>query len=288
MSQLGIQYASDLHLEFYESDCADFYTFVKPVKPILVLAGDIGRPQDEITRKFIAWCSAHWKHVIWIFGNHEYYAEKAQNRWKFCPNLPTMAETEAAARGQFSNVHVLQAETLELEGVLFFGATMWTVVPPALHARIGNRINDYNCILEDRDTSGNPIAFRNSTRTKLYRQHRKALEDTIKMAKITKKPLIVVTHHLPTVVLTPPKFAGSPLNPYYSSDMWGLLKGGGITAWICGHSHGRSILEMPTLCVLNARGYPGEQGTDNPYTTTAVLTIRAPRPLAETEDVEFI
>jgi predicted phosphodiesterase len=275
-----IQYASDLHLEFFPETKAAFEDMLKPVAPILVLAGDIGYPGAQRTRDFMAWCSERWRHVIWVFGNHEYYALRSQKNWKHMPaeKLPKMEEREALTRVWLSalpNVHFLQAETIELEGILFFGATLWTAVTDELHAAEGDRITDFRCIVAERDASGGAVAITNPFRNAIHKRHLAALEAAVKATEAG-KPIIVVTHHLPTQALAPAIYAGLSLNPYYSNELWDLLRSKQIAAWICGHSHGRSILEKPTLCVLNARGYPGQQGPQNPYVTTAVLSLPVP------------
>ena len=271
---MKIQYASDLHLEFFPR--IEFETLLKPVAPILVLAGDIGPAGAQNTRDFLCWCAERWRHVIWVFGNHEYYIMYAQKRWKFLTpeKLLTMQEREEKALvwlAALPNVHFLQGTSIELEGIRFFGATLWTRVSEELHAEHGSSMADFKAIVAERDLSGAPVALTNAFRNQLHEEHLAALRDS--MAAESSLPLVVITHHLPTGAVAPPIYHGEPTNPYYSNELWPELKSGRIAAWICGHSHGRTILEKPTLCVLNARGYPKQQGPENPYVSTAVVTI---------------
>jgi hypothetical protein len=190
-----------------------------------------------------------------------------------------MEERESLTRKWLSavpNVHFLQGETIELEGVVFFGATLWTHVSDELHAAEGAKIADFQCIVAERTAEGEAVPLTNPFRNAVHARHLEALEAAVSSASATKKPLVVVTHHLPTQALAPTIYAGLALNPYYSNELGDLLRSGNINAWICGHSHGRSILEKPTLCVLNARGYPGQQGPHNPYVTTLVINLQVP------------
>lgn len=282
MTYPPIQYASDLHLEFFPA--VEFETLLKPVAPILVLAGDIGPAAGgagaQRTRDFLAWCSERWRHVIWVFGNHEYYIMYAQKKWSSLPadRLLTMEERETAVRGWLAalpNVHFLQGETVALEGVRFFGATLWSHVSAEVHAEHGHKIADFRGIIAERNTlTGEPMALTHAFRQALHERHLVALREAI--AAPGDGPLVIVTHHLPTGVIAPAIYHGEPTNPYYSNELWPELKSGRIAAWICGHSHGRTIMEKPTLCVLNARGYPKQITPENLYTTTAVVTLREP------------
>ena len=284
----SIQYASDLHLEFFPR--VEFETLLKPVAPILVLAGDIGPVGGggagaQRTRDFIAWCSERWRHVIWVFGNHEYYIMYAQKRWKFlsADKLLTMEEREAAARiwlATLPNVHFLQAESVVLEGIRFFGATLWSHVTEETHAAYGQEMADFKAIIAERQVDGNPVALTYAFRQALHARHLAALRAA--MTAGGSEPLVVVTHHLPTGAAAPAIYHGEPTNPYYSNELWPELRSGSIAAWICGHSHGRTILEKPCLCVLNARGYPKQITPENLYSTTAVISLHdAPPAIGE-------
>jgi hypothetical protein len=71
-----IQLASDLHLELYTSVRTPVELFQTLLKPnpavdVLILAGDIGYPEQRITKEFFHWVCSNWKQVLWILGNHE-------------------------------------------------------------------------------------------------------------------------------------------------------------------------------------------------------------------------
>ena len=70
---MQIQIASDLHIE-YINQPIDVDDFIKPVAPILVLAGDIGSLYlyDQL-HKFLSDLSNKFKHILYIPGNHEFY-----------------------------------------------------------------------------------------------------------------------------------------------------------------------------------------------------------------------
>ena len=77
---------------------------------VVILAGDISRPE-----RAAPWALAFDKPVIYVIGNHEFYGS----------SLP---EVKAAFHRLFdgTHVHLLDDSAVELGGVRFLGATLWT------------------------------------------------------------------------------------------------------------------------------------------------------------------
>lgn len=137
-SDMKIISYSDLHLEFPHK-----WSLPPDIESdILVLAGDI------ITFKNFTPLAAllqGWeKPVLFVAGNHEYYTR-----------MP-MQENEEQLRdwlsAEFPNVHFLRNEGITIDGINFFGGTMWT------NFKSGNRksmryattaLNDFRYIWSD-------------------------------------------------------------------------------------------------------------------------------------------
>ena len=273
---MKVQYASDLHLEFYKD--TPFETMIQPAAPILILAGDIGYPGDLITNNFIAWCSANWQWVIWVYGNHEYFNLIGKKGWSSVPSrVATMAEREEAGQklvASFPNVYLLQNKRAVLGPHLdyeFYGCTLWSKISEEVHQRNEKQMADFKCIAASRDADGLPVRMTLADRNRLWREQLEGLVAAVRRAEQTGAKLVVVTHHLPTHAMIPSRYEGSETNEYYANSLEQLMKSPAVAAWICGHSHGKRIIERPALCCLNARGYPGEQVPTNPYTTVAVI-----------------
>ena len=81
---------------------------------ILVLAGDIDNAK-HLPAVLEAW-SPEVRDVIFVFGNHDYYGSS----W-----LKAVANTKKAT-SHLKNVHILDQETVVIDGVAFVGATLWT------------------------------------------------------------------------------------------------------------------------------------------------------------------
>ncbi len=97
---------SDIHIEF------------EPFEPptteadVVVLAGDI-----HVGTKGLEWAKDNFKdeHVIYVLGNHEYYGQAL-------PKLTNKLKELSLG----TNIHILENDKLEINGVVFLGCTLWT------------------------------------------------------------------------------------------------------------------------------------------------------------------
>lgn len=244
--------ASDLHLEFegdykYPRSYKDWYhTYILPTMPneneqILILAGDILMSKrlnkfapffDDISKRF--------KHIVVIAGNHEHYSSDIEKSYE---NLKEFYNS-------YKNVSFLQDETIVLDNIAIFGATLWTNFrnsDPFFMGYAQTSMNDFRHIsykgniLKPEDT----VIFHQNTRDKIteffqnYKNHKK----------------IVVTHHGVTALGANTNFVGSNLNPaFYSSDMDEFIQDADV--WVTGHDHCYCDLKLGnTRLVRNTRGY---------------------------------
>ena len=70
---MKIQLCSDIHLEYGDLSSSDFPRIIEPCAPILILAGDIGNPFEDIYKDFVRYCASLFETVLLLCGNHEYY-----------------------------------------------------------------------------------------------------------------------------------------------------------------------------------------------------------------------
>lgn len=265
---LRIQYASDLHLELV--DKTPFQAFLKPIAPVLALAGDVGRPDRRSYRDFLHYCSRNWDAVFVVAGNHEFYNSKAKHEWKYVP--PTSIETvEQRLAGcqtiidEFPNIHFLDRTRHMYGGIAFLGATLWTNTRSIEGYSI--RMNDYNMICAGRDGEGTPQPLTVADTQAWHERDRAWLAAEIAACEEAGQPAVVITHHLPTFGLVAAKYARyGALNGFFASACDDLIREP-VRAWIAGHSH-TSVTIHPLArgggsitCTLNPRGYPGELGT---------------------------
>ncbi len=254
---LRVQYASDLHLEL---GGGPFQTILKPVAPVLALAGDIGRPDLPEYRNFMAYCSSNWERVFVIAGNHEFYNKSTAKKWSYSPPHTVDMRHDMCAKvaAAFPNITFMNRDRVEYKGVSFLGCTLWTDLSDPFHAELaGRHMNDYHVITEDGKAPITP-----ATTTAWHRTDRAWLAYEISSSADMGLPTVVITHHLPSTRMNSERWADHPLNPAFSSNCDDLMRPP-VRVWIAGHTHtGMTYRNAANVmgCV-NPRGYPGEQGT---------------------------
>jgi predicted phosphodiesterase len=243
-----IRLLSDLHLEgnrfYYEYAGED----------LVVLAGDIhtqGRHDwllDQIP--------ANVK-ILFVPGNHEYYGAVFE----------TVNEYFYELQAQYSNFYYLDNEGIHIDGIEFFGGTMFTdlnlygdVAKASEYACRG--IADFSWIDCRKDTEPDFENFTSQERRWTPADHinqhsifRKNIQQWIQDTKDKKR--VVISHFVPHPDASDPKFAGSVLNPYFISNMEPVLAD--VDVWLFGHTH-HSCDKIINGChlVCNPHGYGSE------------------------------
>jgi predicted MPP superfamily phosphohydrolase len=265
---MKLQIASDLHLELLHNPT--FSGLIQHTDAdVLILAGDIGYPEDQITRDFIHWCCKFWPAVLWILGNHEYYSLKQ-------PHI-TMTEKEVLAENYMlanENLSVLLntcCTLKEFPNFKFLGTTMWTELSDEDRYEVSSALNDFRTIYTSPKRNLSAEMWNH-----LHRSSRDFLQTELASAQKDGQQAIVLTHHLPTYRMILPQYKDSPYNAGFASPMDDLLQHPALALWVCGHSHGQMTLSADPLnekspsIVLNARGYPNE---DSQFTYSSKRTV---------------
>ena len=226
---------SDLHLEFRHFEPAQVDA------DIIVLAGDIHTGANGI--KWILQTYPD-RPVMYGLGNHEFYGQKLQ---KLISTLKEIA--------QGTNVHFLENDRFEFEGLVFLGATLWT---------------DFQLL-------GNPVVsgavaqagMNDSRRIRLMPNYRRFLPKDARavhaqtlnwlaqeLDQAHGEKVIVVTHHAPSPRSIPSKWDGDPLNAAFASNLDGYIENCGAAFWVHGHIHHHSdYLVGGTRIIANPRAY---------------------------------
>jgi len=290
---MKIAITSDVHLEFGDLDLHNDEN-----ADVLILGGDILVAEDvknfsyvdeqimaatpsmlargERYYNFLKRCSERFPQVILIMGNHEHYHGD-------------YAETANVIRtvvGEMSNVHFLDKEWRIINGVLFFGGTLWTDMnneDPETLRQIAYMMNDYRGVQNSNRTVSyrvpdltkdevdafsfkeRPATFSPQDSVVDHKEFLKQLDEVL--ALHPDLPTVVVGHHAPSKASTHPRYKSEILmNGAYSTNLDNfILDRRGIKLWTHGHTHEDfDYMIGTTRIVCNPRGYDGyEEKADN-------------------------
>lgn len=236
---MKIQIISDLHREFGSTElCFDH-------SDIVVLAGDV-----NLGTKGIEWIknAIPDKPVIYVLGNHEYYKGSYPK---------TLHKIRDASLN--SNVHVLENSFVDIDGIRFHGATLWTDFsifgnPVQYGMLCQSKMNDYKMIRRDPSYS----KMRTLDTFKIHQFSKEWLKESLESSKGLKN--IVVTHHAPSIQSVPEHYKEDPVTSAYASDLECLLTEYKPLYWIHGHIHTPCRYKIgETEIICNPHGYIDEK-----------------------------
>lgn len=239
---MKIGFVSDIHLEFNDWKFDPSWEF-----DVFVIAGDLHTKLNGL----------HWikenvtdRPVIYVLGNHEYYTGES---------IDFLADKmkRRIDEWQIQNVHLLENEYVDLDGVRFIGATLWT---------------DYNLLSNHhlsmmiaRDYMND---FQIDCRKNIRKGYGKRVEpsDFLRKHSFSKKFIfenitentVVITHHAPSGKSVR-EF--DSLSPAYASELgyWISNSDPAPKIWIHGHTHYNvDYMINKTRVLTNQRGYEDE------------------------------
>lgn len=235
---------SDLHLAHSDLDFAlDF----SPEADIAIVSGDVLAPITKSMRWLQQHVAIRGLPVIFVAGNHEHYGHE----------LTESLADGLAARSKHHDVHLLENESIIIDGVRFLGTTLWTDYDlygrPDESMRTARLLmNDHRLIELERD--GEWPKFLPQDALSIHQTSRAWLEQ--QLAKPHDGKTVVVTHHAPHPRSIHPKYAGDNLTPAFVSDLSAVIESYQPDLWVHGHVHdGHDYQVGKTRIVCNPRGY---------------------------------
>jgi len=231
-----IQYVSDIHLEFLTKLPA-----INVKAEVLCLAGDIGYPYSGIYKDFLVKMNMTFKKVFIITGNHEYYM-LGKNA---CHTMDEINNKISSLIEEYNlqNITFLNNSYEEYNGYIFAGTTLWSKIP-------SQNINDIH--------SMNDFKQINNMSYDTYNMLHKLSNNFIQKLLKETKPVIMMTHHLPSFKLIHEQYKDNGLNFFYASECDKYFVEP-IKAWIYGHTHTPSLNIINNIqFACNPKGYPSE------------------------------
>lgn len=242
---MKVAYCSDLHLEFRELQVdivdADVLVLAGDIMLIKYLIDDVKYNERSYLIDFIDKVTQNYKDVLWIMGNHEYYSGALED-------INILREALAS----YSNLHILENESIIIDNVKFVGGTMWTDLnnyDPITAFQAHRLLNDFNQISDDGGR------FTSDTWLTLHSNFMKFITNEVT------DNCVVITHHSPTFATIHENHQGSKIiNGLYASRLESFIIDNNIKLWIHGHLHDAHD-EMIGDCLVtsNTRGYPREE-----------------------------
>ena len=209
---------------------------------VTICAGDNGAfaKPDNLARYFdqIRECCDD---IIYVLGNHEFYHGNYDDTL-------TAADKFAKEHGIHLLDEALGTADLELDGVKFWGSTLWTDLKEADHFvvdKVGHGMNDYYVISKTVD--GKEGAFTAHDTMEINRRTRE---------KINYNADIIITHHCPIVV----EHKRFPINDitygFCNTGMESQLEACKAKYWVYGHTHDSRRVDINgTTVISNQQGY---------------------------------
>jgi len=265
-------YLSDLHLE------AQSFGMALPRGDVLIIAGDLCHArcldparadcysieQRDRTMRVIDEAIGKFPHVLLIAGNHEHYDG-------------VFEETPELLRRHLPGVTVLDDEAVEIEGIRFYGSTLWTDLSKQAEAEftaIRKGMGEYFFVKTCSGGHEQPLAKLGPADT--HRAHEvawKCLREAVTAEP--QRPTVVITHHAPSRLGLNPRFSGSVLDAAYSSDLDNLIAAfENVPVWVHGHSHIAKTYRIgDTVVRSNALGFAANGGAAPGFSVKAHFEI---------------
>lgn len=194
---------SDLHLEFLNKNERQIF-FLPLAKKCenIILAGDFSCFQ--YLQKDIKLLTNHFKNVLFVPGNHEYYNSSFQETDDLLNNLTV----------NIPNFHLLNNNMISINGINFIGSTLWfpELIDNILHEK---RLSDFKTIKD--------------FKKEIYNKNAESVEF---LKNTISEGDVVIIHHLPSYRSVSNKYKTSDLNRFFVCNMEKLIEEKNPKIWI--------------------------------------------------------
>ncbi|GFO55874.1 hypothetical protein GMSM_28810 [Geomonas sp. Red276] len=190
------------------------------------------RPLSFFAKQFLA--------VVYVAGNHFFYNNDFFSR---VSELKSMVP---------DNVHFLEDQFVEIGGVVFVGATLWTDFggkDPLKMKNAKENMNDFEIV---KKPTGDRLSPEDTVDA--FFQSKAYIFDVLKQA--SGKKSVVLTHHGISPLSISAEFKGDGLNSAFVTDLSSEIRDHGPELWVHGHTHDSfDYIIGKTRVIVNPRGY---------------------------------
>jgi predicted phosphodiesterase len=252
---LLIRIFSDIHWEFDKKGFWNPEPLETDKDTVLILAGDLyyGTRSLDIIETF----NERFKKVIILLGNHDYWGNNVDTLDAFYKNEIKIAKLD--------NVVLLEKDTVEIDGYLFIGATLWTDMDEGNRDCVslaGKCMMDFSKTVQIGGGMDLDNMFGNQfTANHWLEINEKSFKYIKKVSELNRgKKIVIISHHAPSMLSIHEKYKKYGISNYFfASNYDKFIKDSGAIMWIHGHTHTPFNYKIgDTSIISNPRGYPGE------------------------------
>jgi hypothetical protein len=255
---MNVQLISDLHIEINKK-CIE----INPMCNILVIAGDlISYDYMSVLDRFFNYVCPLFKYVIYVLGNHEFHKQL---------NIP-MEEVINKYKNKCKeyNVILLNNSSVEINGYLFIGSTLWCNIPENKYNTSFIKYYFEKCV----DIHGINITTCND----LHKQSVDYLDKIINTNP--NKKLIIISHFVPTINENTqnPLYKNRKDSEYGFHTELNYLFKPNVKAWLFGHNHYSSYSKINNMILAsNAFGYikANDKKEETNFESNLVINIKS-------------
>ncbi len=240
---------SDIHAEFWQPNkISRILEMVVPPLPtdketVALVAGDIGLAhRQETWLKVVSLLAKRFLAVIYVEGNHFFYHNDFFGRiheLKAKLSLP-------------GNVHFLENESVDINGVLFIGATLWTDFLGKDFFKMQYARKNMNDFVVIKKADGTRLMPEETV--ELFQESKQYIFGVLTTASGRKT--VVVTHHGVSPLSIHERFRGDSLNCAFMTDLSNEIIDHGPDLWVHGHTHNSFDYSLgKTRVIVNPYGY---------------------------------
>jgi len=234
---LKIHLQSDTHIE-------NRGPLVEPAvsSDVVVCAGDIGLICNLLDLEtYFNKVKETTDKIIWVLGNHEFYHSKYLQALQ-------IAHDFAERHDIILMDEALGTDNLELDGVTFWGSTLWTDLHDGdwfSKQAVNKGFYDFECITDDANFAprkwhvDNTIAINNRTRE-----------------KINYDADVIITHHCPIMIPHPFFPLSYTTYGFHNTGLEEKILDAKAKYWLFGHTHHTTSVDLNgTMVLSNQHGY---------------------------------
>ncbi len=240
---------SDIHTEFWQPNkIPQILEMIVPSLPtdsetVVLVAGDVGLAhRQETWLKVVSLLSKRFLAVIYVEGNHFFYHNN------FFGRIHELKARLSMAR----NVHFLENGSIEINGTVFIGATLWTDFDGKDFFKMQYARKNMNDFVLIKKGDGRRLVPEDTV--DLFQESKRYIFESL--ATTHSRKLVVVTHHGISPLSIHERFRGDNLNCAFMTDLSREIIEHGPDLWVHGHTHNSfDYMLGKTRVVVNPYGY---------------------------------